>query len=248
MKKYFSMLIILLLVFSFTPIYAEDIGVQVINEKTVKALSLNDMVLGETYKINGFARVIPLSCSFIDVFPQYIKGNAGDNSFSEWGSNNDPEEPFVRYGRYNWSFVNVCYFNSIQWVRSGTNAEFLCFLVDLVNLQKEPYQFMENCSVKVIFDNEYEYKGWIRQFNYDYDTYRAEDAANTSDSHPKVDEDYGTFIRAAIAPEDEEKTDMMYTGHYMVGCTLPNAVVIGKEPLRVEATLGNNIVTYHIRK
>ena len=57
-----------------------------------------------------------------------------------------------------------------------------------------------------------------------------------------------TLIRSVLDPEDAELTSMMYTCHIVFGCTLPNAVVQGKEPLRMEIKLGDNDLTYHIRK
>lgn len=246
MKKIISLFLALLLLFACSVTTAEDLGVQIIGGKdeVPEVLNWEDMVLGETYIIGGYARVKPLSFEYVDVFPQYLKGYAGDNSVAEWG--HDPTDPLVRYGSYNWS--NVYYYNSIQWVTSGKNADFVWFLVDLTNMQKESYKFMENCSVKVVFDDEYEYKGWIRQLNYDYDTERAEDSGRTNEDHPKADEEYGTFIRAAISTDDEQAIDMVYTGHYVFGCTLPNEVVSGKEPLRMEIQIGKSEVIYNIRK
>lgn len=40
----------------------------------------------------------------------------------------------------------------------------------------------------------------------------------------------------------------MYTGHYAFGCTLPNAVVNSKKPLRMVITIDGNELTYNIRK
>ena len=60
-------------------------------------------------------------------------------------------------------------------------------------------------------------------------------------------ETYGSFIRAALDPADEQPIDMVYTGHYVFGCTLPTAVVNGSEPLSMVIDLGGNELTYNIR-
>ena len=124
------------------------------------------------------------------------------------------------------------YYNQIDRKSTGVTAEFAMLYIDVTSRQQEPVDFTKNVSVKVIYDDEFEYAGWVRQFNYDYDTADRE----------------GKLIRAAIDPENTELIDMMYTGHYVFGCTLPNAVVADEGPLRMVIDLGGNEITYHIRK
>ena len=46
-----------------------------------------------------------------------------------------------------------------------------------------------------------------------------------------------------------EVVDVMYTGTYASGCTLPNYVIEDKKsPLRIEISMDGNELTYHIRK
>ena len=50
-------------------------------------------------------------------------------------------------------------------------------------------------------------------------------------------------------PKKTEAVDVMYTGTYAFGCTLPNYVIEDKKsPLRIEISMDGNELTYHIRK
>ena len=125
----------------------------------------------------------------------------------------------------------------MYWNDSGTSADFAWLIINITNMQKQEAFFLKDASVKVVFNDDYEYAGWIRQFNYDYNkaVFRA---------------DYdGVYANAAVLdPANEEAVGMLYTGTYAIGCTLPNVVVEGKAPLRVIITLGANELTYNIRK
>ena len=99
---------------------------------------------------------------------------------------------------------------------------------------------MEEAKVVYIFDNQYEYVGWIRQ--YDMDAGRNNYVYTSRTDRKK------TVYYPYIQPADELPIDMVGTGHYIFGCTLPNAVVEGEEPLRVEITLGEHFIVYYIRK
>ena len=51
-----------------------------------------------------------------------------------------------------------------------------------------------------------------------------------------------------VNPADQFLIDPMYAGHYVFGCTLPNAIINSTAPLRMEIRLGENELTYNIRK
>lgn len=210
---------------------AEDLEVQMIGggDTAAGAASLDDVQLEEIYEIEGFARIQPLSFEFVNYFNQYEVGMNGNNEYST---------DYI-FGQAYWgSDWGNQYYNNIYYKDSGENTDFAWFLVDITNRQQEAAGFMgESTQVKVVFDEDYEYAGWVRQFNYDYDTERQFD-----------DEVEGKFIRAAIQPDSEELLEKMYTGHYVFGCTLPNEVVNGEEPLSMIITLGDNEITYNIRK
>lgn len=230
MKKTVLIIVIMLLLSLTVDSLGGDLGVQVIGGSNfqMEPLSLDDMKLEKTYTIPGYARITATSFSFNDVFVQYAQGKAGNN---EHGGSNPGTVWYKSYGG--------C-FNYILWQESGTDADFAAFYMDITNLQKEDVAYIPQITVKVVFDDDYVFNGWVRQFDYNYDTSR--DSSTAEDRH------YGTFIRAALDPADEESIGMMYTGHFMFGCTLPNEVVIGKEPLRMEINLGGNELIYNIRK
>lgn len=229
MKRFLLIVLVCTLMLSCSAL-ADDLGVQMIGDgnAAMVTLTLDDVQLEQVYEIGGYARIAPRSFAFVDLFPYYAEGKVGDNHATEEGKG----------VLYSIEWYSSIYYNSIFGAESGNNAEYAWFLVDLTNMQKVPVKFMEEVAVKVIYDDEYEYQGWVRQFNYDYDTTRVVEG----------DTGYGTFIRAAINPVDEEPIDIVYTGHYVFGCTLPNAVVEDKAPLRMVIMLGDNELTYHIRK
>ena len=51
-----------------------------------------------------------------------------------------------------------------------------------------------------------------------------------------------------IDRNDQFPVGPMYTGHYFFGCTLPNAIVNGKAPLRMIISLDGLELTFNIRK
>ena len=52
----------------------------------------------------------------------------------------------------------------------------------------------------------------------------------------------------AINSEKNFVIEPMYPKRYAFGCTLPNAVVSSKKPLRMEITIDGNEITYNIRR
>ena len=223
MKKLLVFVLALSLLLGATAL-AEDLGIQVIGgpNANVETLSLDDMKLEQTYTIDGYARIKPTVWNFTDFFYQYAKDKAGDNTDNGGKAGVNPwATPYVGG-----------YYKNINIMKSGANAEFACLEMDVTNLGKEGVDFTQQATVKLIFAEEYEFAGWVRMHNYDYDTH----------DHNKY------LVRAAIDPANSEETEMMYTCHMVFGCTLPNAVVEGKEPLQMIITLGGNELTYNIRK
>lgn len=227
MKKYIAILLMMIIALSFSAV-AEDLGVQVIGGEAaaMETLTLDDMKLEQEYKINGYASVAPKTFEFVNMFAQYNKGNAGAN-----------ETEYQFNGKYSYVYTGDAgyFYKNMSWQDSGNNADFAMLKVDITNLSKEANKFIEQSSVKVVYDDDYEFGGWIRQINYDF-------------NKRTVYYDWTEMGPATISPDDEVEIDMMYTGTYVFGCTLPTAVIEGKEPLRMEITLGDNELTYHIRK
>ena len=119
---------------------------------------------------------------------------------------------------------------------SGNDAQYACLRIDITNLNTKAKNFLENVEVKVVYDDTYEYGGWFYQYNYDNGTYDRHAFKNEQNIYYVIDK-ADVF---AIGP--------MYTGHYVFGCTLPNAIVESKKPLRMEIMMDGNEITYNIRK
>ena len=234
MKKLFALVLACLLLMSGAAL-AEDLGVQLLDttQGNMEVMSLDDMQLETEYKIDGYAKVIPRTFAFVDSFSQYAKDRAGDNAAE--GLHNAGSDRVIGYVYDGDGWAD--YFQHIYWNESGELAEFAWLTMDLVNLQKTDIAYFDQIQVKAVFDDEYEFGGWVRQMNYNYNqfVYRR-----------YYDKPYAPI--AVLDPENEETVGMLYTGSFVIGCTLPNQVIEGKEPLRLEITLGGNDLTYHIRK
>lgn len=126
------------------------------------------------------------------------------------------------------------------YFNSGNEAEFVIIYADILNTQLKDKNYIENVSVTVIYDDAYEYGGWSYQRNYNNHT------ENYSYSHAADNNNQNT--RWAINEADQFAIAPMYQGHYIFGCTLPNAVVDSKKPLRMVITIDGNELTYNIRK
>ena len=130
---------------------------------------------------------------------------------------------------YGWSEGHNSY-------RSGAEADYAVLKVDITNLSVLPKNFLSQCQVKVVFDDVYEYAGWSYQYNYDY---------NPVDWDKKWG---GKANKECVIQKAEEFEILpMYAGHYCFGCTLPNAVVNSKAPLKMIITIDGTEMTYNIR-
>ena len=120
------------------------------------------------------------------------------------------------------SFIDSLYISRSDNIYSGAESDMAYLAVDMRNLAKKEAKFLGTISIRVVYDDEYEYNGFVKQSNYD-------DNGNHFN---------GEF---AIYP--------MYTGHYGFFCTLPNYIVQDKSaPLRMTITINGHEFTYHIRK
>lgn len=108
--------------------------------------------------------------------------------------------------------------------KSGTEADYALLRIDILNDTTSSRNYLSSCTVTAIFDDVYEYGGWCFQYNFDVSDVRV------------------------VNDADQYSINPMYTGHYCFGCTLPNAVVESKAPLKMIITLDGNEITYNIRK
>ena len=114
---------------------------------------------------------------------------------------------------------------------SGNEAEYVLLKMDITNTTSTPKNYLADVEIKVVFQDNFEFAGWCYQYNWD-----------NSSGDKKYSANY------VIHPEDNYSIDPWYVGHYCFGCTLPNAVVDSKAPLRMEIKIGGNEITYNIRK
>ena len=118
------------------------------------------------------------------------------------------------------SFIDSKYVHNGNNIESGAEADIAYLRADIRNLAKKDTKFLGTISVKAVYDDEYEYNGFIYQLNHKSESFRGE-----SDIGP------------------------MYTGHYGFFCQLPNFVVQDKtSPLRMVITINGHEFTYNIRK
>ena len=130
-------------------------------------------------------------------------------------------------------------YNSDDFYRSGNEAEYAILKVDITNLARTSKDFLTHCEVRAVFDDVYEYAGWYYQYNYNNKTSKSNSSGEDSDKQN---------VRWVINAADPFSVGPMYQGHYAFGCTLPNAVVNSKQPLRLVITIDGNEITYNIRK
>ena len=126
--------------------------------------------------------------------------------------------------------------------RAGSDADFLIFYMDITNNTASEKDYLGQVSVKVVFDGVYEYGGWYFQRNYNNKTWGSRSDAPWTDYNNKQNTMYG------IDHADEFSIGPWYQGHYIFGCTLPNAVLNSTKPLKMIITLDGNEITYNVRK
>ena len=134
---------------------------------------------------------------------------------------------YYKKGQHNTDNHQECYYSS------GNEADYALFRMDITNTQMKAVDYTKAATVIVWYDDVYQYAGWVYQYNY-----------NNVDNHG----DRGGGDVRVINAEDNFVIEPMYEGHYAFGCTLPNAVVNSKKPLRMVVTIDGNEITYNIRK
>lgn len=247
MKKILALILMLMIALSSTA-FASDLGVQLIGgeDTAIVPMSLDDLQIGTSYTIDGYAVVVPKDAKIVQCFAQF--GESGNYSvYMQNQYSSDKENNYNIVYSYSTSNLqkNSWRYSDAAWMDSGDSADFAWFLMDVTNLQKKSVEYIEEASIKVVYNDDYEFNGWIRQVVYDHMEDRNGDKGLSRYNHEK--EDYPNEI--VMNPAKIEPIDMMYTGTYAFGCTLPNYVIEDKKaPLRMEIKLGENDLTYHIRK
>lgn len=242
MKKILSVLLVLSMLLFASAALAEDLGIQVIGGPDTESIpmSLDDMQLGQEYTIDGYAKIEPVEYLEIDFFAQFKQ----DANYTSVSGNASGSADHVFVDKANTDFYSKWRWWDAGWQESGMNADFAWLLMDVTNLQKKDYDFMQNVTVKVIYQDEYEFAGWVRQVNYDYLNYgengREVTRMGYDNKIPNV---------VVLDPANVEEIGMMYTGTYAFGATLPNNVFEDTQSsLQMIVTIDGNELTYNIRK
>ena len=228
MKKLFVLLLMVSLVFCVNAL-AEDLGVQVIGGDTDGVpCTLDDLQLNMSAVVDGICEITVTKFEYRDVFLEQVKGLDVDKWGGigwSWRGNNIANMGYADL-LYITDEGETRYYTSAQVVRndSGSQADYAMLYMNILNTGMVDVQFIEKAKVKVVYDDTNEFAGWVRQYDMDMDTTIPR---NPADNFP-------------IAP--------YYAGYYVFGCTLPNAVIERDAPLRMEITLGDIELTYHIRK
>lgn len=215
MKKTLVVTVMLLAIFTLCFAADNNMGVKALgNDKTAnEKVSLDNLVVGKEVEIEDYAIVKPTEFGFFDSLGYY---NKGSRDIGAYGS---------MYGGYYYS---------------ESEAEFAILRVDLTNTAIEAKDFLKNCSVKVVFNDKYEYEGWSYQSNYD---------KFANNNYYRLEEDKGKQNkRYAINSGEQFAINPMYVGHYIFGCTIPNTIVESTKPLKMIITIDGNELTYNIRK
>lgn len=211
MKKILSMLLVLSMLLSASAALAEGMEVQVIGgpETETEPISLDDLKLEIKAEIEGWGDLTFTAYEVQDGLGYYRSGKTDVYSAS----------------------------NDYYW--SGKEAEFSVLYADILNTQLKDKNYLENVSVRAVYDDTYEYAGWFYQRNYNNGTYKYDSL--------EVDRNKQN-TRWVINAADQFTISPMYEGHYIFGCTLPNAVISGNKPLKLIITIDGNEITYNIRK
>ena len=233
MKKLVCLILALLMLGSFA--VADELGVQVIggNNTSPDSVSLDDVQLSMVAEIPDYAEITPTRFEYLDCFmvrkPGITrkdfwfvpnKGNSYISEDGEWYPFN-MEVTCIRHA------VKDCPWTNDEWLthyESKTQADYAVLELDILNTTVTSTNFLSECEVKVVFDDNIEYAGWFFQYNYDWEFYQLIDAS------------------------DNFAIDPYYVGHYLIGCTLPNSVIKSNLPLKMVIKLGENEITYNIRK
>lgn len=229
------MLLVSFMLIDCSAVMAEDMDVQVItvDDTATQPVSLDDIQIDATAEIPGYGDVTPTSYYVDDCLMvrkpgilgiMVVQNSSGIYSDDEYGYQHIPFNLKVtceEHGdeEYPWW--------SEEWVThyvSGSEAEYIKLSMDILNTSTKNIDYLKDCSVKAVFDDRVEYAGWCYQRDFDLNA--------------------PTWISA----DDNFAIEPYYEGHYVFGCTLPNAVLNDEEkPLRLVITIGDNEITYNIR-
>lgn len=198
-------LVVLGLLFVSMFCFADNVGVQMIGGPGIDSTvaSVDNMKLNQEITIDGYATIKFTTAEEVDRINWYQKG-------------------YTDIFQNNWRD---------GWDNSGQDAQYYTIKADIINLAFAEKDFLKNCTVKIIYDDQYIFRGWCHQYNWNNGSHNGQQNKT-----------------AYINDGDRYPIGMMYTGHYVFGCTLPNPVMISNKSLKMIITIDGNELTYIIRK
>lgn len=207
MKKMMMVLAAIAMLLNMSAAMAEGMGVKVIGwpPKAEVQVSLDDFQLNVDAEISGYGVLHGTDFEITDQLGYY-----GDGCKNVYSSTND-------------------------YYTAGIEAEYAILRMDILNTGRTAHDYLEKSKVKVIFDDVYEFEGWVYQSDY------------TRNPNPNGPDANKQNVRWSIQPEDNFEIQPMYMGHYIFGCTLPNAAVNSDAPLTMIITIDGHEITYNIR-
>jgi len=231
MKKLFALVLTIVMTTTLIAAYADDLGVQIIggDQTSSEPVSLDDIQLESSVEIPGYAEITPTAWIIQNCFIQRKSGINFDIGGSWKGSQTNADYD----GKYHKLDIecsqcgsNDYPFFTSDWVihsDSKSQADYAFLYMTVLNTTNKARDFTADVTVKVVFDDNVEYAGWIRQRNLD-------------------------LSWSTISSSDNFEIGPYYRGFYIFGCTLPNAVLSSKSPLRMVITMDGNEITYNARK
>lgn len=242
MKKLLLWTLLLCMVFPVA--LGEDLGVRtggdaVIVEETEESsvCDIDNLIVDKTAYVDTRYEVSVAYFEREDAFLEQVQGHDPAN-FSNTFWYNEKQNSYASqtrsYHNVAWTYPdgNTVYFSDVQLVRhdSGSQADFICLGLAILNKSSAYIDLTQTATVNVIFrggtatGEPIEYTGWIRQCDPD------------------------KSLQYPVNPADNFAVGPYFTGYYLFGCTLPNAILENAGPLRMEVTIGDIVLTYHIRK
>lgn len=145
-KVFISMLIIYNILF-INHAYANDVMI------------IRNVMFETTYTINNYASIELREFKFVNMYAQWEDGKASVPRISESYGKARRDVVYSKKPNNDKRNVGNSFYDNASFVTSGKEAEFAWLKVDVINLQKSEVDFMKDITIKVIYDDEYEYNG-----------------------------------------------------------------------------------------
>ena len=132
------------------------------------------------------------------------------------------------------------YWNSIGYRSANYDdvlqADSIVLMIGITNTTFAPKNYLDRVSVRMVYNNQFEIKGWWHQlldkYEYVYDTWVYEQKQ----------------VFKYISESNIFDIEPFYQGYYRFGVTVPDYIVKDKKPLYLEITIGDVSMVYVIRK